>query len=85
MQLITYQNKINQYGGPMKSFLEKRDAISVSILQAIICKREDIRPSPKEAAELAVEHTDRLLEELDKKSREKISYLEDWSRKKVLQ
>ena len=85
MTLITYQNKINQYGGLMKPLLPKRDAISVSILQAIICKREDIRPSPKEAAELAVEHTDRLLEELDKKSREKISYLEDWSRKKVLQ
>ena len=69
----------------MKPLLPKREAISVSILQSIICKREDIRPSPKEAAELAVEHTDRLLEELDKKSREKISYLEDWSRKKVLQ
>ena len=69
----------------MKKLLPKRDSISVSILQAIICKREDIRPSPKEAAELAVEHTDCLLEELDKKSREKISYLEDWSKKQVLQ
>jgi len=69
----------------MKKLLPKRDSISVSILQAIICKREDIRPSPKEAAELAVEHTDCLLEELDKKSREKISYLEDWNKKKVLQ
>ena len=69
----------------MKKLLAKRDVISVSILQAIICKREDIRPSPKEAAELAVEHTDCLLEELDKKSREKISYLEDWNKKKVLQ
>ena len=69
----------------MKSLLPKRDAIAVSILQAIICKREDIRPSPKEAAELAVEHTDCLLEEVDKKSREKISYFEDWSKKKVLQ
>ena len=69
----------------MKKLLPKRDAISVSILQAIICKRADIRPSPKEAAELAVEHTDCLLEELDKKSREKISYLEDWSKKQVLQ
>ena len=69
----------------MKSLLEKREAMAVSILQAIICKREAVRPSPKEAAELAVEHTDRLLEELDKKSREKISYLEDWSKKQVLQ
>ena len=69
----------------MKRFLPKRDAISVSILQAIICKRETVRPSPKEAAELAVEHTDCLVEELDKKSREKISYLEDWSKKQVLQ
>ena len=69
----------------MKKLLPKRDSISVSILQAIICKREAVRPSPKEAAELAVKHTDCLLEELDKKSREKISYLEDWSKKKVLQ
>ena len=69
----------------MKSFLEKREAMAVMIIQAIICKREAVRPSPKEAAELAVEHTDCLLEELDKKSREKISYLEDWSKKQVLQ
>ena len=69
----------------MKSLLEKREAMAVSILQAIICKREAVRPSPKEAAELAVEHTDCLVEELAKKSREKVSYLEDWSKKKVLQ
>jgi len=69
----------------MKSFLEKREAMAVSILQAIICKREAVRPSPKEAAELAVEHTDCLVEELAKKSREKVSYLEDWSRRKLHQ
>ena len=69
----------------MKSLLEKREAMAVSILQAIICKREAVRPSPKEAAELAVEHTDCLVEELDKKSREKVSYLEDWSRRKLHQ
>jgi|TARA_B110000495_G_C22913722_1_gene533654 hypothetical protein len=69
----------------MKKLIPKRDAISVSILQAIICKREEIRPSPKEAAKLAVEHTDCLLEELGKQSRENLSYLEDWSKKKVLQ
>ena len=69
----------------MKSFLEKREAMAVMIIQAIICKREDIRPSPKEAAELAVEHTDCLLEELDKKSREKVSYLEDWNRRGLQQ
>jgi hypothetical protein len=69
----------------MKSLLPKRDAIAVSILQAIICKREDIRPSPKEAAELAVDHTDRLIEELDKKSRENISYLEDWNKRRLQQ
>ena len=69
----------------MKSLLPKRDAIAVSILQAIICKREDIRPSPKEAAELAVDHTDRLMEELDKKSRENISYLEDWNKRRLQQ
>ena len=69
----------------MKSFLEKREAMAVSILQAIICKREAVRPSPKEAAELAVEHTDCLVEELAKKNREKVSYLEDWSRRKLHQ
>ncbi len=62
----------------MKKLLPMRDSIAVNLLQAIICKREDIRPSPKEAA-------DCLMEELDKKRREKISYLEDWSKKKVLQ
>ena len=69
----------------MKSLLDKREAMAVSILQAIICKREAVRPSPKEAAELAVEHTDCLVEELAKKSREKVSYLEDWSRRKLHQ
>ena len=69
----------------MKKLLPMRDSIAENLLKAIICKREDIRPSPKEAAELAVEHTDCLMEELDKKRREKISYLEDWSKKKVLQ
>ena len=81
MPLITYQKKINQYGGLMKSLLPKRDAISVSILQAIICKREDSRPSPKEAAELAVEHTDCLIQELNKNDGEKIKYLSDWNRR----
>ena len=69
----------------MKSFLEKREAMAVMIIQAIICKREAIRPSPKEAAELAVKHTDCLMKELTKSSRGKVSYLEDWSKKKVLQ
>ena len=69
----------------MKKPLAVRDSIAVHLLQAIICKRENIRPSPKEAAQLAVEHTDCLINELDKKKREKISYLEDWSKKKVLQ
>ena len=69
----------------MKSFLEKREAMAVMIIQAIICKRETVRPGPKEAAELAVKHTDCLLKKLDQKSREKVSYLEDWSKKKVLQ
>jgi len=69
----------------MKKLLPMRDSIAVNLLQAIICKREDIRPSPKEAAELAVEHTDCLMEELDRKRREKISYLEDWSRRRLQQ
>ena len=65
----------------MKKPLAVRDSIAVHLLQAIICKREEIRPSPKEAAKLAVEHTN----ELDRKKRENISYLEDWCAKKVLQ
>ena len=69
----------------MKKPLAVRDSIAVHLLQAIICKRENIRPSPKEAAQLAVEHTDCLMNELDRKKREKISYLEDWCAKKVLQ
>ena len=69
----------------MKKPLAVRDSIAVHLLQAIICKREVIRPSPKEAARLAVEHTDCLMNELDRKKREKISYLEDWCAKKVLQ
>jgi len=69
----------------MKKPLAVRDSIAVHLLQAIICKREVIRPSPKEAAKLAVEHTDCLMNELDRKKRENISYLEDWCAKKVLQ
>jgi hypothetical protein len=78
----------------MKKPLAVRDSIAVHLLQAIICKRENIRPSPKEAAQLAVEHTDCLINELDKKKggRGKVSYLkprigfnyrEDRSKKKV--
>ena len=69
----------------MKKLLPIRDSIAVNLLQAIICKREEIRPSPKEAAKLAVEHTDCLLEELGKQSREKVSYLEDWNRRGLQQ
>ena len=69
----------------MKKPLAVRDSIAVHLLQAIICKREEIGPSPKEAAKLAVEHTDCLMNELDRKKRENISYLEDWCAKKVLQ
>jgi len=69
----------------MKSFLEKREALAVMIIQAIICKREAVRPSPKEAAELAVEHTDCLMQELTKSSGEKVKYLDDWNRRRLQQ
>jgi len=69
----------------MKSFLEKREAMAVMIIQAIICKRETVRPSPKEAAELAVKHTDYLLKELTKSSGEKIKYIDDWNRRRLQQ
>ena len=65
----------------MKSFLEKREAMAVMIIQAIICKREVIRPSPKEAAVLAVEHPDCLIQELNKNDGEQIKYLSDWNRR----
>ena len=69
----------------MKSFLEKREAMAVMIIQAIICKREAIRPSPKQAAELAVEHTDSLIHELNKERGEKVKYLNYWNRRKLQQ
>ena len=65
----------------MKSFLEKREAMAVMIIQAIICKREVIRPSQKQTAKLAVEHTDCLIQELNKNDGEKIKYLSDWNRR----
>ena len=69
----------------MKSFLEKREAMAVMIIQAIICKREAIRPSPKQAAELAVEHADSLIHELNKERGEKVKHLNDWNRRRLRQ
>ena len=69
----------------MKSLLDKREAMAVMIIQAIICKREAIRPSPKEAAKLAVKHTDCLIQELTRSSGEKVRYLDDWNRRKMQQ
>ena len=69
----------------MKSLLDKREAMAVMIIQAIICKREAIRPNPKEAAELAVKHTDCLIQELARSSSEKIRYIDDWHRRRLHQ
>jgi hypothetical protein len=69
----------------MKSLLEKREAMAVMIIQAIICKREVVRPSPKEAAKLAVKHTDCLMKELAKSSGDKIKYIDDWNRRRLQQ
>ena len=69
----------------MKSFLDTREAMAVMIIQASICKREAIRPSPKEAAELAVKHTDCLIQELTRSSGEKVRYLDDWHRRRLQQ
>ena len=69
----------------MKSFLENREAMAVRIIQAIICKREAIRPSPKQAAKLAVEHADSLIHELNKERGEKVKHLNDWNRRRLQQ
>ena len=82
---LVKKKPIKKKRGPMKSFLEKREAMAVMIIQAIICKREAIRPSPKQAAELAVEHTDSLLHELNKERGEKVKYLNDWNRRRLQQ
>ena len=55
MKNIRFENSMN-------SFLTRRDAIAVMVMQAIIIKREVLRLSPRQAALSALEHTDELLE-----------------------
>ena len=51
-----------RFENSMSSFLTRRDAIAVMVMQAIIIKREVLRLSPRQAALSALEHTDELLE-----------------------
>ena len=65
----------------MKSGLNRRDALAVMIIQAIICKREAIRPTPRQAAKLAVEHTDFLLKKLDQSAKGNVRHITGWDRR----
>ena len=65
----------------MKSGLNRRDALAVMIIQAIICKREAIRPTPRQAAKLAVEHTDFLLKTLDQPAKGNVRHITDRDRR----
>ncbi|NIQ00921.1 MAG: hypothetical protein GWO19_10615, partial [Nitrospinaceae bacterium] len=64
-----------------RSSLERREAIAIKVLQAIICKKEVIRPSPKQAAMLAVEHTDHLLNQLARPLKRNMVLLDAWRQK----
>ena len=65
----------------MKPGLNRRDTLAVMIIQAIICKREAIRPTPGQAAKLAVEHTDFLLKKLDQPAKENIRHIKNLDRR----
>ena len=53
----------------MSSFMNRRDAIAVMVMQAIIIKREALRLTPKQAALSAIEHADALLETMERQSK----------------
>ena len=53
----------------MSSFLTRRDAIAVMVMQAIIVKREVLRLTPQQAALSALEHADALLETMGSQQR----------------
>ena len=53
----------------MSSFLNRRDAIAVMVMQAIIIKREALRLTPEQAALSAIEHADALLETMGRQSK----------------
>ena len=46
----------------MNDHLTRRDTIAVMVMQAIIIKREVLRLTPQQAALLALEHADALIE-----------------------
>ena len=53
----------------MSSFLTRRDAIAIMIMQAIIIKREVLRLTPQQVALSALEHADALLETMGSQQR----------------
>ena len=53
----------------MSSFLTRRDAIAVMVMQAIIIKREVLRLTPEQAALSAIEHADALMETMGRQSK----------------
>lgn len=59
----------------MDSLLTKKESIAVCIMQAIILKRETIRPTPRQAAKTALEHTEALLQLLENPKKEKDHHL----------
>ena len=50
-----------RFENSMSSFLTRRDAIAVMVMQAIIIKREVLRLSPRQAALSKLENNDWLL------------------------
>lgn len=65
----------------MQGQLNKQETIAVMILQAIIIRKELIRSTPMQAAKLAREYADYLLDEINSSNQSKIHYLRRINRK----
>jgi len=65
----------------MQGQLNKQETIAVMILQAIIIRKELIRSTPMQAAKLAREYADHLLDEINSSNQSKIHYLRRINRK----
>ncbi len=59
----------------MRDPLNKKETIAVMILQALICRKEIIRSTPMQAAKLAREYTDYLLDEIKGSNGNNLYYL----------
>jgi len=67
----------------MEDTLTRREAIAVMVMQAIILKRETIRPTPRQAARAAIEHTDALLKIFAESKRKGLRCISSTISKKV--